>query len=155
MENIRSLSSGIVFNVLLCCVFFLVLIFLSLDQFTTMDFNFLVILDGLFIYLFICYVYCYFSENITTKSFEIGDIVYNSLWYEMSTKEKKAIVLMIQRSQKEFRLTGLGLVDCSLGQFLSVTIGFLHIRFLTKTNNFQLFQIVKSSHSYFLVFRKL
>lgn len=61
---------------------------------------------------------------------EFAGIVYNSLWYEMPLKEQKAIMLMMQRSQKEFRLTGLELVDCSLATFLEVTSNNLHFRFL-------------------------
>lgn len=131
MENIQNLMSGIIFNILLSCVLFLILVLLSVDQsnVTAIDFNLLLNLDCLLTYLIICYIYCHFSENMTTKSFEIGDIVYNSFWYKMSIKEQKIIILMIQQSQKEFRLSGLGLIDCSLATFLTVTINFFHFQF--------------------------
>lgn len=148
--------SVIIFNVLLSCVLFFVLILLALDRFSTTDLNLLINMNCLVAYLVICYVNCHFSESITTKSFEIGDIIYNNLlWYEMSIKERKVVTLIIQQSQKEFRLTGLGLVDCSLARFLAVRNNFLHSRFLTKTNYLCLFQILKTSQSYFLIFRKL
>lgn len=129
MENIQGLMSGIIFIVLLSCVLFLVLMLLKMDQFTTITYDSISIFDALLTYSIICYVYCRFSENITSKSLEIGDIVYNSLWYKMPLKEQKLIILMIQRSQKEFRLSGLGLVDCSLATFLAVRINFLYFRF--------------------------
>lgn len=135
MENICDLMSVVIFIILLSCVLLLVLTLLSLDQLTVVDFNLLYSLHSLLHYLLICYVYCHFSEIITAKSFEICYVVYSSLWYEMSVEQQKAIILIIQRSQKEFRLTGLGLVDCSLTTFTSVTIHFYTSHFLSKLNN--------------------
>lgn len=120
MENIRNLMSGIIFNMLTSCIMFLVPMLVSLTHSFVIDSNLVVILDCLLVYLVLCFIYCYFSENMTTTSFEIGDVVYNSLWYEMSMKQQKAMILMIARSQKEFRLTGLELVECSLPTFLLV-----------------------------------
>lgn len=100
---------------------FLVPMLVFLSHSFVIDSNLIVILDCLLLYSILCYIYCYFSENMTATSFEIGDVVYNSLWYEMLMKQQKAMILMIERSQKEFRLTGLELVECSLPTFLSVT----------------------------------
>lgn len=135
MENICDLLSGVIFIKLLTCVLLLVLALLSLDQFTVVDFNLLYTWYFLLNCLFLCYVYCHCSESITAKSFEISYVVYSSLWYEMSVEQQKAIILIIQRSQKKFRLTGLGLVDCSLATFSSVTIHFYTSQFPPKLTN--------------------
>lgn len=122
MENIRNLSSAILFSVLNSFVLFLTLNFFSFDQSTGIDFGLIVNLVGLSVYLTLGYTYCYFSEAITTKSFGIGADTYDLLWNEMTMQQQKATMLIIGKSQQEFRLTGLGLVDCSMETFLSVLI---------------------------------
>lgn len=136
--------SGIIFSVSISCLLIIALTLFSFGVVVN-DLDLILILDGLIIYLIICYVYCYYSENITTTSLKIGDVVYDSLWYEMPIKEQRAIILMIQRSQKEFRLSGLGLVDCSLATFLSVNINFLllpfNLKYLLFNNFFRLLRL--------------
>lgn len=119
MENIRDFMSGILFSVLLSCVFLLTLVLFSLDQSTEND---IILLNCMSLFHFntICYIYCYFSETITANSFKIGDYAYDLLWYKMWLKQQKAIMMIIGRSQKRFRLTGLGLIDCSMETFLTV-----------------------------------
>lgn len=119
--------SGIVFVLFLSCVVFLTSSFLSLDQTSVIDFNLLVKFYGLTLYLFTCYLYSRFSENITTNSLQIGEYAYDSVWYDVPIKQQKAIILIVARSQKEFRLTGCGMVDCSLATFLAVIIKFLFV----------------------------
>lgn len=75
----------------------------------------------LIMYMTVCYLYCDLSEKITANSFEINMIVYKSLWYESTPKHRRALVLTIMRSQKDFRLKGYGLVNCSLPRFLMVS----------------------------------
>lgn len=120
MGNIQNLMSGIIFTVLLGCVLAIALAFISLDQFKYN--NLLININCASLFLIIRYIYCHFSEKMASTSDVIGDVLYDSSWYEMSTIEQKAIILMIQRSQRKFRLTGLGLVDCSLASFLTVII---------------------------------
>lgn len=122
MDNIRNLSSGILFSALLSFVLFLTLNFFAFDQSSVINMTTIVNLAGFLTYLTLGYTYCYFSENITANSFKIGYDAYNSKWTEMTTREQKAIMLAIGRSQKEFRLSGLGLIDCSMMTFLSVII---------------------------------
>lgn len=64
--------------------------------------------------------YCFGSECVTSDLMEVGDIFYNSSWYRLPVKQQKLLALPIQRAQREFRLSGLGLIDCSLAVFLSV-----------------------------------
>lgn len=128
MENICHSMSGNLFSVLFNCVIFFALTLFSLEQTTVKNIQLLIKLIGLFSYLIIIYTYCYFSEAITTNSFKIGADAYDSLWNEMTMRQQKAIILVISRSQQEFRLTGLGLVDCSSARFLSVTVKRLPFR---------------------------
>lgn len=65
-------------------------------------------------------VYCYLSERITTALLEIGDNFYDMPWYQLPTKQQKLLALPIQRAQRELRLTGFGLFDCSLALLSAV-----------------------------------
>lgn len=125
MKNMRDLMSGVLFNALFSCVLYIALLLFSLDQSFTVDFALFINLVGIFVYLVTCYIYCYFSERITTNSIKIADDAYDSLWYRMTVRQQMKVMFIIQRAQKEFRLTGLELVDCSLATFLTVVIDFI------------------------------
>lgn len=71
-------------------------------------------------------IYCAFSEKVTNDLFESGDLFYESPWYRLPVKLQKLYILPVQRSQKEFRLSGLGIIECSLGVFASV--GLLNLK---------------------------
>lgn len=66
------------------------------------------------------YIYCSLSETFTYDLVEIGDTFYSSTWYKMPVKYQKLLRIPVMRSQREVRLSGLGLIDCSLNVFLSV-----------------------------------
>lgn len=67
------------------------------------------------------YIYCFLSENVTHNLTLIGDYFYNyTTWYRLAVKQQKLLILPIQCAQKEFRLEGLGIVECSLRVFSSV-----------------------------------
>lgn len=66
------------------------------------------------------FAHYYFSEQITTDLLAIGEILYNSTWYELPVKQQRLIALPIQRAQREIRLRSLELFDCSLPVFSSV-----------------------------------
>lgn len=117
------------FNIYLICIILLALVLFYLDQSTEFDFTVLFIFECLITFLITCYIYSYYSEEITAKSFGVGDDIYDSLWYRLPLEQQKAIILIIDRSQREFRLTGLGMVDCSLATFLAVIILFLFLQF--------------------------
>lgn len=68
------------------------------------------------------FFFCKLSENITADLEEIGDAFYNCAWYYLAVSHQKTFILPISRSQKTYRLTGLGIVQCSLAIFLSVSI---------------------------------
>lgn len=65
-------------------------------------------------------MYCYLSENVTSDLGATGDAFFHSLWYRLPIKLQKLYIIPIQQSQKEFRLTGLGIVECSLRIFITV-----------------------------------
>lgn len=66
------------------------------------------------------FTFCYLAERITNDLLEIGDIFYESAWYCLPAKQQTFAILLIQCSQRRFRLKGFGIVDCSISVFLSV-----------------------------------
>lgn len=80
-------------------------------------------------------IYSYLSEWITSDLLEIGDIFYNSAWYQLPVNEQRLLTLPIGRAQREFRLSALGLFDCSLAMFSSVKAYFYEL-FLDKKTLF-------------------
>lgn len=54
------------------------------------------------------------SEMVTGALEDIGDLFYDVAWYRLPPKQQIRVGLSIQRAQKNFRMTGLGLVECSL-----------------------------------------
>lgn len=67
------------------------------------------------------YIYCSLAENFTANLSEIGEIFYASTWYHFPVKYQKLMQIPIMRSQREIRLSGLGIIDCSLNVFLTVS----------------------------------
>lgn len=68
------------------------------------------------------FVYCYLSEAMTSKLLLIRDIFYGSAWYRQPSKLQQLMIFPIQRSGKAFRLKGLGIINCSLWVFASVSV---------------------------------
>lgn len=155
MQNTRELTSGILFNQLIVCVLFLVLRLLSLDQSVKFDLVLITNLIGLAEHLVICFVYCNFSENVTQISVGVVDVMYDSTWYTLPINFQKLLILMLMRSEKEFRLKGAGMIDCSLATFLAVRIFFFHLVILIKIENNFYSQIIRRSNSYYLVLCQL
>lgn len=63
------------------------------------------------------------SYSATFASFAIagiGNIVYNSNWYDYPLSVRKYVILLIARSQREVQFTGLKLFPCTLAVFMKV-----------------------------------
>lgn len=65
-------------------------------------------------------LYCTSSENLTYDLIATGDLFYDSTWFQLPIKLQKLYLLPIQRSRKEFRLNGRGIIECSLRVFAAV-----------------------------------
>lgn len=68
----------------------------------------------------ITFLYFYLADWLTTDLLDIGDIFYESVWYQLPAQQQKLLGLPIQRAQRVMRLTGLGLFECSLPVFAGV-----------------------------------
>lgn len=68
------------------------------------------------------FFYCNLSKAVSTDLSAICDVFYNYSWYLMRANQQKHILFPIRRAQQEFRIKGLGIVQCSLGAFMSVSL---------------------------------
>lgn len=115
------MMTGMIFFQLLCSVVIIAFILVAFNE--TNGYNLQMLLANCNIFalnVIMCYVYCYFSEQVTGIAVDIGDVVYKSLWYKMPVKDQILIGLVIVRAQKEFRMSGFGIIECSLELFLTV-----------------------------------
>lgn len=88
---------------------------------TLFSMHFLLAFAISFVTLVSAFIYCHLSEGMTTKINDIDLIFYNVAWYELAISRQKSFIFIIRRTQNEFQLTGLGLVDCSLRVFTAVS----------------------------------
>lgn len=101
-------------------------------------------------------IYCYFGDEVTEEAANVSKAITEMDWTDASKSSRKALVLVIARSQKPLYMTAGGFVPLSLPIFMSVTIS---VRKNEKKNkrieNIFNLQIVKGSFSYFMVFRQV
>ena len=122
-KSFFNVMEVIVFNMTLTCTVVIASSLFVIESSGGLGFEILVGFMNLCTILFLTFAYFFLSERITMRLLEIGDIIYNSPWYDrLTAKQQKLLVLGIQRAQREVRLTGLGLFDCSLPIFGSVCI---------------------------------
>lgn len=117
---------------------------------------------GSLILLFL-FLFSYFGEMVTVRSLVIADSVWDSLWYQYPTKLQKYMQLTIGYSHIQFHYSGLGLMYCTMASFSGVGSFFniwdFSIAFFnTKIFHFLslvYFQLVKTSVSFFMLFRNV
>lgn len=73
------------------------------------------------------YHFCKQSDNTAGKLLTIGDAFFECSWYWLSARQQKLFLLPIARAQQEFRMTGLGIVSCTLQIFTAVSTFFLDL----------------------------
>lgn len=72
------------------------------------------------------FAYCLLSDNVTWHLHSIAEHFYYFSWYRLPVKQQKLFIFPIRRAQKPFRMSGHGIVDCSLRVFSSVNFGNAH-----------------------------
>lgn len=88
------------------------------------------VISCIFIGIFWMFIYCYHATEITANLKRMGDIAYNSKWYDYHPMEvRKYIILMIQHSQIPFQFHGLHIFHCDLETFGNVRAYFWFISF--------------------------
>lgn len=135
---VRDIMSVGLFFQLLVCATSLAIYMVAIASNPSPTVNFFIMLIGLFLTISSSSVFCYFSENLTTAMEVIGDAFYDFAWYRLTSKQQTLIKLPIQRAQINFRLTGLGIIECSLGVLLTVRIILSHSVCSAGSDDFEL-----------------
>lgn len=117
----RIMSSTFFFQ-LLCSAINTAILLLAIDIDHLFTITTIAVMYGLVCVFVQTFFYCYLSEEVTSKLLSIGDIFYESAWYQLPVKQQQMVQFPILRSRKEFRLMGLGIINCSLWVFASVSI---------------------------------
>lgn len=116
--------TGPLFFDLSSCIIATVFELLSIDkdiQNKRFDSNTFTNVSTLVLHNSMVFFFSHFSEKFTDRSYDVGDVIYSDLlWYKLSIRQQKLLILPIQRAQKLFRLRGYGIFDCSLELFLKV-----------------------------------
>lgn len=131
LNSIRTIMSGPLFFTLSSCIVYIAIEFLALDEtFRRQDFDttLLVTVNALLITIAMVYILSFYSEKLTTHSYEIAHMVYvDLLWYKLTAAQQKPLVLSICRANKYFRLVGYGIFYCSMETFLKVRWFFFQV----------------------------
>lgn len=70
------------------------------------------------------YFFCHVATVVTEQITSIGDIVYESNWFDYPAELRKYNIYIIIRSQKPIHFTGLKMIKCSKEIFGKVSILF-------------------------------
>lgn len=143
MENVRTIISGFIFFQLFSHVLFMSINlyqlnkvqfreqYLTVNQFNrfiyhfmqlikNLSFGIMMSLNSLISQLVHNFVICYFANEVSVRSLDVADVVYDSMWYSLSIKNQKHLRTWIQRSQRSFFFDGFGIITCSMPTFLTV-----------------------------------
>lgn len=121
MDNVADLMSAPFFFEILVSILILANVLLAIDQAGGIDSSFWIVLNASSVFFIVSYAYCHLSEKITSMPSDNADILYCGEWYKIpNLTDRKAVAMVIMRSQRGYRISGLGMVDCSLEVFLKV-----------------------------------
>lgn len=112
--------SGTLFVLLFMYAITVAVALIAMEAGVSMDVAFFATLVGLLNILSQMGIYCNLSENVTSDLECTGEVFYESPWYNLQIRVQKLYALPIQQSQIEFRLKGLGIIECSLTMLASV-----------------------------------
>lgn len=119
------METTILFVQLVLCAVTIAMCLFSIDANGMFSIAFISSLAALNSVLTPTFAYCLLSENVTWNLHLVANYFYDFDWYLLPAKQQKLFVLPIRRAQREFRMTGHGIIPCSLRVFSSVNIEFL------------------------------
>lgn len=121
MKSTKKILSGPQFFQFSFFVVFIVLAIRSVEKsLENPGLEFVVCLNCILSQLLFVYVECHFVTNITIKSLNIPNTIYNIRWYELPLEQQKLILPIIRQGQIPFSLDGYEFFSCSLETFAQV-----------------------------------
>ncbi|XP_011631014.2 odorant receptor 82a-like isoform X3 [Pogonomyrmex barbatus] len=120
-ENIENLYTHIALmqvlwnTLVMCCTGFVIIITIDAGDraslIKSVSYYIAIVLEA--------FIYCFAGEFLSAKSKSIGDAIYASLWYNMSSSDSRIILFMILRCQKRLTITAGRVMDLTLEGFTS------------------------------------
>lgn len=133
MENIQIIFSGAFFFQIVVCAIFIATILSSLDQnLQNMSYEFVININCLVLEILLNYISCSYAQSVTSNAFEVADVIYDTLWYQLPMKQQKMICMTIRLAQKPVYLQGYKIFTCSMETFLTVSKQF-ELKFIEMT----------------------
>ncbi|XP_076621658.1 LOW QUALITY PROTEIN: uncharacterized protein LOC143342062 [Colletes latitarsis] len=81
------------------------------------------------------YLYCYVGERLLIESTELANAAYNCKWYNLSAKNAKLLVIIIQRARLPMRITAGKFCTLTLmlySDILKRSMGYISVLYATK-----------------------
>lgn len=122
VDLIDDIMSAALFALLLTYAITVAVTLLATEANGTINLGLFAIIGGLLHIIGQMGIYCFLSENLTSSLRENGEHFYETPWHSLHIKLQKLYILPIQQSQKKYRLTGLGIIECSLRILASVSL---------------------------------
>lgn len=122
MKSLAELMKVTLFNSTFTCVICIAFNLFVIELIESVNVEMMVAFIDIGFVIGLTFAYFYLAEWITSDLLSIGDHFYSSAWFQLPVKQQKLLALPIQQAQRELRLKGLGLFDCSLPVFSSVMI---------------------------------
>lgn len=119
-NSVADIMSAGLFCQLLVCATSLAVYMVGIESNVNAKISIVISILGSSCTLASTYIFCHLSEYVTRDLCAIGEFFYNFGWYQLPLKKQVLFILPIQQAQIEFRMTGLGIVECSLRVFTSV-----------------------------------
>ncbi|XP_024891693.1 odorant receptor 4-like isoform X2 [Temnothorax curvispinosus] len=66
------------------------------------------------------FIFCFSGEYLSNKSKAIGNAAYNSAWYDMKAKDRRVLLFIILRSQRQLQFTAGKMAVLSLEYFTTI-----------------------------------
>ncbi|XP_012063176.1 PREDICTED: odorant receptor 4-like [Atta cephalotes] len=108
----------VIWNTLvICSLGFIIIISFYIETSVT------TILKSIFAYLAVIlevFILCFAGEYLNLKSKSIADAAYESFWYDLPLNQRKILMFIIMRSQKQLMITAGKITSLSLTTFTSI-----------------------------------
>lgn len=121
MDNIQIISTGSFFFQFVIFAIFIAIILSSIDQnLQHINYDVVINLFCLCLQILLNFTTCKYAQSVSSRSLEVAEIVYGSLWYRLPCSQQKIIAFIIERAQKPFYFRGYQIFTCTLDTFLMV-----------------------------------
>lgn len=122
VNSARSIISEFLFIQLVICAIAMAFNLFALESHGIFSTHSMSTIIGLIVVLTFTFIVCYLAEALTLDLNGIADIFYDLAWYQLPIKAQTLFIPIISHSLHEFRLNGIGLIECSLFVFGKVSM---------------------------------